>query len=44
VVTKVNGDIRQTADLKKDMVFRPEKILSHMSQGKETALYPTCAC
>ncbi len=33
VVTKVNGQIRQTADLKNDMIFSPAKILSHMSQG-----------
>ncbi|KAJ9148536.1 Fumarylacetoacetase, protein [Pleurostoma richardsiae] len=33
VVTKVNGVIRQKADLKKDMIFSPERILSHMSQG-----------
>ncbi|KFZ03500.1 hypothetical protein V502_10899 [Pseudogymnoascus sp. VKM F-4520 (FW-2644)] len=33
VVTRVNGDVRQTADLQKDMIFPPEKILSHMSQG-----------
>lgn len=33
VVTRVNGQVRQRADLKSDMVFSPEKILSHMSQG-----------
>lgn len=33
VVTRVNGQVRQTADLKKDMIFSPESILSHMSQG-----------
>ncbi|KAF9776021.1 hypothetical protein IL306_005831 [Fusarium sp. DS 682] len=33
VVAKVNGEIRQTAEFKNDMVFSPEKILSHMSQG-----------
>ncbi|OJJ36345.1 hypothetical protein ASPWEDRAFT_37912 [Aspergillus wentii DTO 134E9] len=33
VVTKVNGEVRQAADLKKDMIFSPEQILSHMSQG-----------
>lgn len=33
VVTRVNGQVRQRADLKTDMVFSPEKILSHMSQG-----------
>ncbi|KFY09154.1 hypothetical protein V491_08373 [Pseudogymnoascus sp. VKM F-3775] len=33
VVTRVNGDVRQTANLQKDMIFSPEKILSHMSQG-----------
>ncbi len=35
VVTRVNGEVRQTADLLKDMIFPPETILSHMSQGKE---------
>lgn len=33
VITKVNGQIRQEADLQKDMVFSPGNILSHMSQG-----------
>ncbi|KAF2269840.1 hypothetical protein CC78DRAFT_539762 [Lojkania enalia] len=33
VVTKVNGELRQEADFRKDMIFSPEKILSHMSQG-----------
>ncbi|OHW99508.1 protein yisk, partial [Colletotrichum incanum] len=33
VVTKVNGEVRQTAEFTKDMVFNPEQILSHMSQG-----------
>jgi 2-keto-4-pentenoate hydratase/2-oxohepta-3-ene-1,7-dioic acid hydratase in catechol pathway len=34
VETRVNGETRQTAEFKKDMVFSPERILSHMSQGK----------
>ena len=34
VVTKVNGEIRQTAEFTKDMIFNPERILSHMSQGR----------
>lgn len=34
VVTKVNGDIRQTAEFTKDLIFKPAQILSHMSQGK----------
>lgn len=38
VVTKVNGEVRQTADLGTDMIFSPEKILSHMSQGKTETL------
>ncbi|KAJ5540917.1 hypothetical protein N7494_005993 [Penicillium frequentans] len=33
LVTKVNGEVRQKADFQKDMVFSPERILSHMSQG-----------
>ncbi|KAF5572705.1 bifunctional 4-hydroxyphenylacetate degradation enzyme [Fusarium pseudoanthophilum] len=33
VVAKVNGEVRQEAEFKKDMVFSPEQILSHMSQG-----------
>jgi 2-keto-4-pentenoate hydratase/2-oxohepta-3-ene-1,7-dioic acid hydratase in catechol pathway len=37
-VTRVNGEVCQTADFVKDMIFSPETILSHMSQGKE----PTC--
>lgn len=35
VVTRVNGEVRQTAEFKKDMIFSPEQILSHMSQGKK---------
>ncbi|KAJ4050754.1 hypothetical protein NW761_005551 [Fusarium oxysporum] len=33
VEAKVNGEVRQVAEFKKDMVFSPEQILSHMSQG-----------
>ncbi|OAQ64693.2 fumarylacetoacetate hydrolase family protein [Pochonia chlamydosporia 170] len=33
VITKVNGQIRQTAGITKDMIFSPLKVLSHMSQG-----------
>jgi 2-keto-4-pentenoate hydratase/2-oxohepta-3-ene-1,7-dioic acid hydratase in catechol pathway len=33
VVTKVNGTVRQTAEFKDDMIFSPQQILSHMSQG-----------
>lgn len=33
LVTKVNGEVRQRADFQKDMIFSPDKILSHMSQG-----------
>ncbi|KAG7425469.1 Fumarylacetoacetate hydrolase domain-containing protein 2 [Fusarium oxysporum f. sp. raphani] len=33
VEAKVNGKVRQVAEFKKDMVFSPEQILSHMSQG-----------
>lgn len=35
MVTSVNGEVRQTAEFKKDMIFSPEQILSHMSQGKK---------
>jgi 2-keto-4-pentenoate hydratase/2-oxohepta-3-ene-1,7-dioic acid hydratase in catechol pathway len=38
IVTKVNGDVRQTADFTKDMIFDPSKILSHMSQGTSVLL------
>ena len=34
VVTRVNGEARQIAEFTKDMVFNPERILSHMSQGR----------
>ena len=34
VVTKVNGEVRQTAEFTKDLIFSPERILSHMSQGR----------
>lgn len=34
VITRVNGHLRQKADFQKDMIFSPEKILSHMSQGR----------
>ncbi|KAH8130435.1 hypothetical protein FP744_10000201 [Trichoderma asperellum] len=33
VITKVNGEVRQTGDIMKDMIFPPSEILSHMSQG-----------
>ncbi|SPJ80017.1 related to bifunctional 4-hydroxyphenylacetate degradation enzyme [Fusarium torulosum] len=33
VLTRVNGEIRQKADLQKDMIFSPDMVLSHMSQG-----------
>ncbi|KAL6886769.1 hypothetical protein GGI43DRAFT_431806 [Trichoderma evansii] len=33
VITKVNGEVRQIADITKDMIFSPSKVLSHMSQG-----------
>ncbi|KAJ3454105.1 hypothetical protein MRS44_017999 [Fusarium solani] len=33
VLTRVNGEIRQKADMQKDMIFSPEIVLSHMSQG-----------
>ncbi|KAJ0134109.1 hypothetical protein HZ326_22839 [Fusarium oxysporum f. sp. albedinis] len=33
VEAKANGEVRQVAEFKKDMVFSPEQILSHMSQG-----------
>ena len=31
---KVNGEVRQKDDLVKDIIFSPEQILSHMSQGE----------
>ncbi|KAH7014743.1 hypothetical protein EDB80DRAFT_747942 [Ilyonectria destructans] len=33
VTTRVNGEVRQMADLQKDMIFSPAAVLSHMSQG-----------
>ncbi|OPB44730.1 hypothetical protein A0O28_0088680 [Trichoderma guizhouense] len=33
ITTKVNGQVRQQAEFQTDMVFSPEQILSHMSQG-----------
>lgn len=36
LVTKVNGEVRQNFDLAEDMIFSPERILSHMSQGTNT--------
>ncbi len=38
VVTRVNGEVCQTAEFRKDMIFSPETILSHMSQGKPNIL------
>ncbi|KAI1024102.1 hypothetical protein LB504_005002 [Fusarium proliferatum] len=38
VEAKVNGEVRQVAEFKKDMVFSPEQILSHMSQGTSPLL------
>lgn len=32
-ITRVNGHLRQKAEFQKDLIFSPEKILSHMSQG-----------
>ena len=39
VVTKVNGEVRQAADLTSDLIFTPAKILSHMSQGTNAPVY-----
>ncbi|KAI0484127.1 fumarylacetoacetate hydrolase family protein [Xylariaceae sp. FL0804] len=36
---RVNGEIRQVADFQKDMVFRPAKVLSFMSQGTTIPAY-----
>lgn len=33
VLTRVNGETRQKADLQKDMIFSPDIVLSHMSEG-----------
>ncbi|KAB5554728.1 hypothetical protein GE09DRAFT_1122181 [Coniochaeta sp. 2T2.1] len=33
ITTRVNGEVRQKADFNHDMIFSPENILSHMSQG-----------
>lgn len=33
LTTKVNGEVRQSVDCMKDLVFKPAQILSHMSQG-----------
>ncbi|KIY03347.1 uncharacterized protein Z520_00038 [Fonsecaea multimorphosa CBS 102226] len=33
IVTKVNGEVMQDADVKKDMVFSPAQVLSFMSQS-----------
>jgi 2-keto-4-pentenoate hydratase/2-oxohepta-3-ene-1,7-dioic acid hydratase in catechol pathway len=38
LVTKVNGEVRQTAKFSTDMIFSPARILSHMSQGKNHLL------
>ncbi len=43
IVTKVNGQIRQRLDFQNDMIFSPEKILSHMSQGRSALLVPPFA-
>lgn len=32
--TRVNGQMRQRANITKDLIFSAERILSHMSQGK----------
>lgn len=34
LVTKVDGEVMQSADIKKDMVFSPAQILSFMSQSE----------
>ena len=34
LVTKVNGEIMQDADIEKDMIFNPAKVLNFMSQSK----------
>ncbi len=39
LITKVNGEIMQDADIKTDMVFSPARILSFMSQSKSSG-YP----
>ncbi|KAH7024520.1 fumarylacetoacetate hydrolase family protein [Microdochium trichocladiopsis] len=33
LVTRVNGEVRQTAEFSGDLIFKPAQILSHMSQG-----------
>ncbi|GAM83819.1 hypothetical protein ANO11243_018090 [Dothideomycetidae sp. 11243] len=33
LVTKVNGEVRQDAEIVNDLIFSPAEILSHMSQG-----------
>lgn len=42
VITKVNGEVRQTGDIMKDMIFPPSEILSHMSQGRLVS-YSICS-
>lgn len=44
VEAKVNGEVRQVAEFKKDMVFSPEQILSHMSQGTSPILREPDRC
>ncbi|KAI1340074.1 fumarylacetoacetate hydrolase family protein [Xylariaceae sp. FL0016] len=39
LTTRVNGEIRQTADFEKDMVFTPAQVLSFMSQGTTIPAY-----
>ncbi|OAP63469.1 hypothetical protein AYL99_02696 [Fonsecaea erecta] len=39
IVTKVNGEVMQDADVKKDMVFSPAQILSFMSQSTTIPAY-----
>ncbi|GKZ25875.1 hypothetical protein AbraCBS73388_001686 [Aspergillus brasiliensis] len=34
LTTRVNGEVVQDVELAKDMIFSPEQILSHMSQGE----------
>lgn len=33
LTTRVNGEVRQSVDVKADMVFGVGEVLSHMSQG-----------
>jgi 2-keto-4-pentenoate hydratase/2-oxohepta-3-ene-1,7-dioic acid hydratase in catechol pathway len=41
LTTRVNGEVMQSVEIKKDVIFSPSQILSFISQSK-SILFPLC--